>query len=162
MWEGDLSPDYRGYQRRRWTTVLNQAKREVKLIIPMYPNMELTAAQTASCLAGLMDFDENQIDEIQFAIIETCINAFEHSKSRDNKVFINFIMRNDELELEIRDCGVGFGSNQVTPSKMTFGNALKKRGWGIEIIRNIMDTVNVQSGEKGTIVTMIKRKTARK
>ena len=162
MWEGNLSPDYRGYQRRRWTTVLNQAEREVKLIIPMYPNMELTAAQAASCLAGLMGFEENQIDEIQFAIIETCINAFEHSKSKDNQVFINFIMRNDELELEIRDRGVGFESNRVTTSKTTFGNALKKRGWGIEIIRNIMDTVNVQSGERGTTVTMIKRKTAGK
>ena len=95
----------------------DQANREVVLIIPMFPNIELAAAQTAYSLAEMMDFDENDIDEIQLAIIETCINAFEHSKSEDRRVSIKFIMRDNELELKITDSGVGFRPNQATSAK---------------------------------------------
>ena len=142
--------------------MINSIKRKVNLVIPMYPNMELAAAQTASSLAGIMDFDENHIDEIQFALIEACINAFEHSKSKDERIFITFIMRDDALELRIRDRGAGFRPDQVKSSKARMGGTVRKRGWGLEIIRNFMDTVNVQSSEEGTTITMIKRKTPRK
>lgn len=137
----------------------NQVNREVILIIPMYPNIELAAAQTAFSLAEMMDFDENDIDEIQLAIIETCINAFEHSKSEDNRVSIKFIMRDNELELKITDCGVGFRFDHAKPvNRGEVG--LKKRGWGLEIIRNMMDEVSIESSDKGTTITMIKRKMA--
>jgi len=74
---------------------------EVTLIIPMLPNMELAAAHTASILAKLMDFEEDRIDEIKLALIESCINAFEHSHSKDQKVYIQFTMKKDEIELRI-------------------------------------------------------------
>ena len=137
----------------------DQVKREVDLFIPMYPNMELAAAQTASILAELMDFEENHIDEIQLAIIETCINAFEHSKSKDQRVSIKFIMSDNALELKITDSGVGFPVNQVkSPGIEEASGGMRKRGWGLEIIRNMMDEVKIESSEKGTTITMIKRK----
>ena len=37
----------------------DQVKREVVLIIPIYPDMELAAAETASTLAEIMNFEEN-------------------------------------------------------------------------------------------------------
>ena len=135
----------------------NQVNREVVLIIPMFPNIELAAAQTAYSLAEMMDFDENDIDEIQLAIIETCINAFEHSKSEDKRVSIKFIMRDNELELKITDSGVGFRLDHAAPAN-SGDIGMKKRGWGLEIIRNMMDEVNIESSEKGTTITMIKRK----
>ena len=135
----------------------DQANCEVVLIIPMFPNIELAAAQTAYSLAEMMDFDENDIDEIQLAIIETCINAFEHSKSEDRRVSIKFIMRDNELELKITDSGVGFRPNQAIPPS-TGEVGLKKRGWGLEIVRNMMDEVSIESSDKGTTITMIKRK----
>ena len=138
----------------------DQVKREVVLIIPMYPNMELAAAQTASILAELMNFEENHIDEIQFAIIETCINAFEHSQSEDKRVFITFIMKDDALELKITDRGVGFRLEPSKPSPIeeVMDGSMKKRGWGLEIIQSMMDEVSVESSEQGTTITMIKKK----
>ena len=137
----------------------DQVKREVVLIIPMYPNMELAAAQTASILAEIMDFEEDYIDEIRLAIIETCINAFEHSKSKDKRVSIKFIMRDNELELKITDLGVGFRLDRVKASSIEdIGDGIRKRGWGLKIIRSIMDEVEIESNEEGTTITMIKRK----
>ena len=108
--------------------------------------------------------EKYNIDEIQFAIIETCINAFEHSKSEDKRVVIKFIMRDNELELKITDHGVGFRFDQVRPSSQNgaVGGEMRKRGWGLEIIRNMMDDVNVESSNKGTTITMVKKKVSSK
>ncbi len=141
--------------------MLEQVEREVTLIIPMDPNMEFAAAQTAKILAELMDFEKNHVEEIQLAIIETCINAFEHSKSEDRRVLIKFIMGVDQLELQITDNGVGFRLDKIAPSKTkkSRGKGLQRRGWGIEIIRHMMDKVEVKSTKDGTTVTMIKKST---
>ena len=138
----------------------DQVKREVNLILPMSENMELVAAHTASSLAELMAFEENDIDALQFALIETCINAFEHSKSDDKRVFITFMMRDDALEFSVRDNGVGFRPERPTRKRGSLTGSLRKRGWGLDLIENLMDTVNVESNSKGTTITMTKNKCA--
>ena len=52
---------------------------EVDLKIPMLPDMELAAAKTAEAMAEYAHFSEDEIEEIKMALIEACINAFEHS-----------------------------------------------------------------------------------
>ncbi len=135
-------------------------KHKVLLTIPMYPDMELTAAKTGSVIAELMSFNEGQIEEIQLAIIETCINAFEHSQSRDNQIVIEFIMKDNELEFKITDQGVGFKSTSkhTAPKKNVYSD-LRKRGWGLEIIKTLMDEVEIKTGTNGTTVSIVKRKT---
>ena len=136
-----------------------QVKHEVILNIPIHPNMELVAAHTASIIAEIMDFEENHIDEIQLAIIETCINAFEHSNSKDRKVTVTYVLTDDELELKITDHGTGFGMDKT---KILTGEAraqaMQKRGWGLEIIREMMDEVEVDSGDEGTTIRMLKKR----
>ncbi len=137
----------------------DQVKCEVTLDIPIHPNMELVAAHTASIIAEIMDFEETHIDEIQLAIIETCINAFEHSNSRDSKVTVTYVLTDDELELKITDHGLGFGMDKAP--LLTGGaraRAMQKRGWGLEIIREMMDKVKIDSGDEGTTITMLKKR----
>lgn len=136
-----------------------QVKHEVTLNIPIHPNMELVAAHTASIIAEIMDFEENHIDEIQLAIIETCINAFEHSNSRNKKITVTYVLTDNELELKITDHGTGFGidkANLLTGEARA--HAMQKRGWGLEIIREMMDNVDISSNEEGTTITMLKKR----
>lgn len=136
-----------------------QMRREVTLNIPIHPNMELVAAHTASIIAEIMDFEETHIDEIQLAIIETCINAFEHSNSRDSKVTVTYVLTDDELQLKITDHGTGFGAEQTNLlTGEARARAMQKRGWGLEIIREMMDEVEIDSGEEGTTITMLKKR----
>ncbi len=136
-----------------------QVRREVTLNIPIHPNMELVAAHTASIIAEIMDFEETHIDEIQLAIIETCINAFEHSNSRDSKVTVTYVLTDDELQLKITDHGTGFGAEQTNLlTGEARARAMQKRGWGLEIIREMMDEVEIDSGEEGTTITMLKKR----
>ena len=136
-----------------------QVRREVTLNIPIHPNMELVAAHTASIIAEIMNFEETHIDEIQLAIIETCINAFEHSNSQDNKVTVTYVLTDDDLELKITDHGVGFGMDKTDfLDGETRAEAMQKRGWGLEIIREMMDEVEIDSNDGGTTITMLKKR----
>ena len=56
----------------------------VELKLPILPNMELIATQTADIIANHMHLSEEQSGEISMALIEACINAFEHSKSKNS------------------------------------------------------------------------------
>ena len=129
----------------------------------MYPDMELAAAKTASVLAELMDFGEGEVEEIQLAIIETCINAFEHSRSDDQEVHIEFLLMANELQFKVTDRGVGISTDTLDGSRVLgsptgIDTDLRKRGRGLQIIRSLMDEVDIESSPNGTTVSVKKKK----
>ena len=63
------------------------ANPKVELTLPIIEDMELAATKTAEVVAKRMGLDEIKTAEINMALIEACINAFEHSKS-DSNVYI--------------------------------------------------------------------------
>lgn len=143
---------------KRGTSDLPQ---EITLTIPMMENMEVTATQTADAVARFMEFDDDQIDEVKHALIEACINAFEHSNSVENKVYIRFVMCPEDLTVVIQDYGQGFDVEGVPKPDITakvLGKDDYKRGWGLMLIESMMDSVEIVSGEHGTVITMVKRR----
>ena len=136
---------------------------KVLLTIPMYPDMELAAAKTGSALAELKDFTEEAVEEIQLAIIETCINASEHSQSDDKEVHIQFLVTDDQLQVKISDRGVGITADTLDGTRLlgtpSLHADLRKRGRGLQIIRALMDEVVIESTSNGTTVSFTKKKT---
>lgn len=132
---------------------------EVELTIPILQDMELTATQTATSVAQYMNFDADRIDEVKMALIEAIINAFEHSKSRDGKVRIKFLIGDDNLTVIIQDHGRGFELQEVEmPEIQQKLRAEYKRGWGLMLIENLMDNVYIESNEHGTTLVMSKNR----
>ena len=135
---------------------------QITLTLPMIPNMELTASKTAGALGEHIGMSRDKIDEVQMAVVEACINAFEHSGSDDREVQIQMqVLGEDQdprgLEIMIRDRGVGFSPEAVTTHKKGKVSALpQKRGYGLRIIHGLMDEVDISSDEDGTTVTMKK------
>jgi serine/threonine-protein kinase RsbW len=135
--------------------------REVTLTLPMLPDMEIAASKTATALAEFMEMSSDKIDEVRMAVVEACINSFEHSKADDRKVEIRFVvLGNDDperLQITIRDSGVGFAPDTVERPKIEEKLiAANKRGWGLTIIKGLMDEVEIHSGADGTTVVMSK------
>lgn len=135
--------------------------REVKLVLPMAPDMELAASKTATALAELLRMSADKIDEVRMAVVEACINAIEHSRAPDRKVYLTFeVLGDDEpevLRITVRDEGVGFAPGDVEePSIQRKLQAARKRGWGLKIIRGLMDDVEIVSGAEGTSIVMTK------
>lgn len=135
---------------------------QVKLTLPMIPDMELTASKTACALCEQIGLSADKIDEVQMAVVEACVNAFEHSGSPDREVriLLQVLGENDEprgLQITIRDHGVGFSPDKLPTDRTEQPQRLpRKRGHGLRIINGLMDDVDIQSGPHGTTVVMRK------
>ena len=123
--------------------------------------MELVATQTAEIVARHMDLSEEKTGEISMALIEACINAFEHSESK-SEVYIDFLIEEDQLTIKVIDKGKGFDQSNVKIPKIEskLNSDERKRGWGIMLIKELMDSVDFESDHTGTTLTMIKKKEA--
>ena len=135
--------------------------REVTLALPMVPDMELEASKTATAIAESMRMSPDRIDEVRMAVVEACINALEHSRSAGREIFVTFEVIGDKdpekLRITVRDSGVGFSPDEIEePSMDTKIKSVNKRGWGLKIIRGLMDEVEIHSGADGTTVVMSK------
>ena len=135
--------------------------REVTLILPMAPDMEIVASQAASALASFIGMSSDRVDEVRMAVVEACINAFEHSRAAERKVDITFRLigeaGEERLEIRVHDRGRGFAPTAVEEPRIE--DKLKgdrKRGWGLKIIQGLMDEVEILSGSQGTTVVMSK------
>ena len=124
----------------------------VELKLPVLPDMELSATKTAEIVAKHMELSEEKSAEISMALIEACINAFEHSES-NKQIEIHFRIKGDELEIQVTDKGKGFDESKVKIPKIEekIGSD-HKRGWGLQLIKELMDTVEFESSSEGTTV----------
>ena len=135
---------------------------QVKLTLPMIPDMELTASKTACAMCEQIGLSADKIDEVQMAVVEACINAFEHSGSPDREVRILLQTlggRDDPqgLEITIEDHGVGFAADKLRERSNQQPRRLpQKRGHGLKIINGLMDAVDIRSNAEGTTIIMRK------
>ena len=132
---------------------------KVELTIPIIHDMELAATKTAEVVAKHMGLSEEKTAEISMAIIEATINAFEHSESKKTNVHIHFVIQGDTLIITVTDHGKGFDRSKVaTPNIEEKLSSDYKRGWGLKLIQELMDTVEYESSKEGTTVRMTKKK----
>ena len=124
----------------------------------MLKDMELAGTKLADLLDKYTKLSHDQIDEIRIAIIEACLNAFKHSRSKDRQVDMIFRLKKEEVEITVEDHGIGFDPAIVKEPRIEENlNSSIKRGWGLKIIRSLMDNVEIQSSDKGTRVIMTKK-----
>ena len=131
----------------------------VELKLPILKDMELVATHTSDVVAKYMNLSEEKSGEISMAIIEACINAFEHSNSKD-KIFIHFIISDTSLTVKVIDQGVGFDATKVAIPDIDnkINTKERNRGWGVMLINELMDYVHFTSDSSGTTLTMVKNK----
>ena len=135
--------------------------REVTLTLPMVADMEIAAGKTASAMAEFMGLGPDKIDEVRMAVVEACINSFEHSAADDKRVYLTFAVTGgaepERLQIAVRDTGRGFEPSEVIEPKIEEKlKAERKRGWGLKIIRGLMDEVEINSDTEGTTILMVK------
>ncbi|NOY53762.1 MAG: ATP-binding protein [Deltaproteobacteria bacterium] len=127
------------------------------LVLPMVSETELVAARALEQVAERVDFPDEEIGKIRMALIEACINSFEHSGSSDGKIYITFTLDREKLTIVVEDKGRSFDPKRVpAPERVTTRKAPSRRGWGIELIKNLMDRVEFDDVAVGTRLRMIK------
>ncbi|MEK9613094.1 MAG: ATP-binding protein [Flavobacteriaceae bacterium] len=131
----------------------------VELKLPILKDMELVATQTSEVVSKHMNLSEEKTAETSMALIEACINAFEHSETK-KEIYIHFMLSDDELTIKVIDKGKGFDASKIKIPEIDdkINTNERKRGWGIMLIKELMDSVDFESSAKGTTLTMTKKK----
>ena len=130
---------------------------EFLVVVPMGEDNELIAANTAEQIAKRLTFRPEAINQIKTAIVEACINASEHSFSPDRKIYQRFRVESDRLVITISSRGIVpadlNGAKTGTEAKQA---AEERRGWGLKLIRTLMDEVEFERVDDGTSLRMTK------
>lgn len=127
---------------------------DFEMSIPMVSETELVAARAVEQLALSMNFDTNEIGKIKMALVEACINAFEHSGHDDDKVRLFFSSDGGSLTVRVENRG-----RQYAPQKIQEAGSRKgmtRRGWGLSLIRELMDEVDFEPRDDGVSLVMVK------
>jgi serine/threonine-protein kinase RsbW len=131
---------------------------EVVLHLPVVPNVELVAAKAVETLGSALGMDRSRVEAASVAIVEACLNAMEHGGGR---MIVRVTSEGEpdrhQLVIEVEDHGEGFDPSsapQNSPSRV-IGSA-SKRGWGLTLIRELMDDVQIRSQPGRTLVRMCK------
>lgn len=135
---------------------------EYVMVLPMGEDNELVAAITVEQIARRLNFRPEAINQIKTAIVEACINAAEHSFSPERKIYQRFRAESDRLVITISSRGV-VPSNAITQNGAQVagsseGNDVteERRGWGLKLIKTLMDEVVFERVDDGTSLRMTK------
>jgi serine/threonine-protein kinase RsbW len=130
---------------------------EFLMVVPMGEDNELIAASTAEQIAKRLMFRPEAINQIKTAVVEACINASEHSFSPDRKIYQRFRLESDRLVVTISSRGiVPANLNGTMGGSETTEAAEERRGWGLKLIRTLMDEVEFERVDDGTSLRMTK------
>jgi serine/threonine-protein kinase RsbW len=139
------------------STVQSTEANEFLMVVPMGEDVELIAASTAEQIARRLMFRPEAINQIKTAVVEACINASEHSFSPDRKIYQRFRLESDRLVVTISSRGiVPANLNGASSGLKTSEAAEERRGWGLKLIRTLMDEVEFERVDDGTSLRMTK------
>jgi serine/threonine-protein kinase RsbW len=125
---------------------------EYEMVVPMGEDTELIAAQTVEEIAKRHHFAPKAINQIKTALVEACINASEHSLSPDRKIYQKFTVENDKIVITISNRGLRLADKKAREIEPGEG----RRGWGLKLMKNLMDEVKFEQTDDGTRISMTK------
>jgi serine/threonine-protein kinase RsbW len=131
---------------------------EVVLHLPVVPNVELVAAKAVETLGCALGMHQTRVEAASVAMVEACLNAMEHG---GGPVTVRLRKDNHDarpcLLIEVEDHGDGFDPESAprNSASRVLGSA-SKRGWGLTLIRELMDDVEIRSAPGKTLVSMRK------
>jgi anti-sigma regulatory factor (Ser/Thr protein kinase) len=112
------------------------------------------ARNAIAAFADLCGFDDDAIAEIKLAAGEALSNAAEYGRShRGGRFDVHCTFDDQELLIEVQDSGEGFAE---PPDTTSVAPDDRNRGFGIFIMRNLMDSVTF--ARNGTRVRMIRKR----
>ena len=111
---------------------------------------------SAAAAAKIMGFHQNRIEDLRTAVAEACINAIEHGNQldTDTAVLVTLTMKSESLEVDVKDQGAGVTREVETPDiERKLAEVEDKRGWGMFLIKNLVDEVEFRTVPEGGNVT---------
>jgi serine/threonine-protein kinase RsbW len=94
------------------------------------------------------EFSESEVEQLKMAVDEACANVIEHAYHGETEqpIDIAVIIQPDRLTVRIRDKGRQFNQvNYQEPDLAKYAKAKKSGGFGVHIMRRLMDEVQYRT-----------------
>lgn len=115
---------------------------------------EKIVRNATAALAEQLGFTPERIDDLKTAVAEACINASEHGNNGDCTAPVHVCFRTGEgsLVIEVTDQG----RSSLPDLTQVPVNGRRSRGWGLYLIRRLVDTVSLRrSPDGGNQIVMV-------
>jgi len=134
---------------------------ELELTLPPVADMELVAVRAAEVVGRAIGLAGDELDAVGVAVAEAFLNAVEHGGGREVHVRVLDERRADgslALVVEVEDRGPGFDPERRARRCVT--GRLRRRGWGLRLMRELVDELAIESRPGHTVVRLCKRREA--
>jgi serine phosphatase RsbU (regulator of sigma subunit)/anti-sigma regulatory factor (Ser/Thr protein kinase) len=123
------------------------------------PGNERPASEKVLEALDGVSLDEAVRKRLETAVAEATMNAMEHGNHyrADLPVRIRVMNNADQINVRIHDFGQGIAQTKiVTPDlDSKLAGEQSPRGWGLFLIKNMVDEMNILQGEQGQIIELI-------
>ncbi len=133
------------------------ADNKVELHIPSIMGFEKVAMECSASVAKKMGFTEDRIEDLKTAVAEACLNAIEHGNKMDAniKVGVTLTVEESKLQVSVKDQGKGVDQVLAPSIENKVAGKDKQRGWGIFLIKSLVDEVSFEPSPEGGNVTKL-------
>ena len=128
--------------------------------IPSAPGNERDAMRHVEAVARELGLPERRIERLKTAVAEATMNAMEHGNqyNPDLPVEVTVMSSARQVAVRIRDAGGGAplpAETQTPDLEAKLAEEQTPRGWGLFLIRNLVDEMRVTSNESHHTVELI-------
>lgn len=128
------------------------------ITLPMTREAELVAAQGLEQIGKNLNINPEAIGQMQIALIEACINAIEHGRGMDDKVYVSVAVDEDRLKVSVESAGQEFILQETgEPFRDQGASKAAGRGWGLKLIKRFVDQVTFEKTTYGTKIVLVKK-----
>ena len=131
---------------------------KIELRIPSLLGAEKIAMERAVLEAKKLGFSNDRIEDLKTAVSEACTNAIEHGNKCDEQTTVSVTLAPTDSSLKVTVEDNGEWSEEEFRKAMERNPVLtgcpqnrliKKRGWGIFLIKNLVNEVSYEPKEEG-------------
>lgn len=137
---------------------MDSEKQIIQLHLPSKLGFEKIAMESAASVARMMNFTEDRVDDLKTAVSEACINAIEHGnkQAETEKVIVTLTFDESTLKVDVHDKGEKFSPVTEKPDiQKKIEGILPPRGWGMFLVKSLVDELEFSSQDGGNVTTMI-------
>ncbi len=130
---------------------------KLRISVPPVEGIEDIPIAAVEVIATKMGFDPDAVQDVVQALTEATVNAILYSTSELDVEVVVFAT-DDSLIVEVHDHGSGFDASTVPPPDFDLiaEVGVKTGGFGIHMIKALVDKLEIESSDQGTTVRMSK------
>lgn len=132
----------------------------VTVQVPTRPESIAVARDAVRRAARSARLGEDRVDDVLVAMSEACTNAMEAQLVRgiEQAIEVRCLLQGGAFVIEVKDhAGAGFDPDRLAPRPPLTdpGHLDVERGWGVQLMRELVDRFEFDALEDGTVVRLV-------